>query len=68
MKLLVINLQNPGDSKYRNPKTIGSFMLGRNLENYRLFTLNDAGGLWPIVLNSADCEKIQNRVDQIFNR
>lgn len=67
MKLLVINLQNPKDTRYRNPKTIGSWMLGRRLDNYRLFTLNDNGGLCPVVLTSSECRDIQNTIDRAFN-
>lgn len=66
MKLLVINLQNPGETKYRNPKTIGTWMWGKRLDNYRMFTLNKNGGLCPIVLTSSDCGEIQNKIDHIF--
>ena len=37
MKLLVVNLQNPNETKYYNPKDIGVFMWGRRLSNYPMF-------------------------------
>ena len=61
MRLLVINLQNPAQTRYRNPKDIGTWMRGRRLSNYRFFTLNDNGGLVPIVIT--DATGIQKAVD-----
>ncbi|MCK5020160.1 MAG: hypothetical protein KAS32_24190 [Candidatus Peribacteraceae bacterium] len=68
MKLLVVNLQNPGETKYHDPKKIGSWMLARRLSNYRMFTLNDNCGLVPIVINDgADVMEIQRIVDEVFS-
>ena len=66
-KLLLVNLQNPGDTKYANPKTIGSYLLGRRLSNYALFVVKD-GNFNQIVLTSAACHDIQNQIDKVINQ
>lgn len=71
-KLLLVNLQNPGDTKYVNPKTLGAYLLGRRLSNYALFVVQD-GNLNQIVLTTANCEDnlfrywIQNEIDKVIN-
>jgi hypothetical protein len=62
MKLLVVNLQNPDQTSYRNPKYIGSFMLGRHLSNYSIFAVGDDGTMKQIVFESADVMKMQEKV------
>ena len=62
MKLLVVNLQNPNETKYHNPKDIGAFMWGRRLSNYPMFAVSANGEMKQIVLESADVMKIENQV------
>jgi hypothetical protein len=62
MKLLVVNLQDPSQTTYRNPKDIGVFMWGRRLSNYPMFSVDENGTMNPIVLNSADCNVITEQV------
>lgn len=62
MKLLVVNLQNPNDTKYHNPKNIGVFMLGRRLSNYPMFAVSKNGEMKQIVLESTDVMEIQKQV------
>lgn len=62
-KLLLVNLQNPGDTRYQNPKTAGSYLLGRRLSNYAVFVVQ-AGKLNQIDLASGDCFVIQNQIDK----
>ena len=62
MKLLVVDLQNPANTQYRNPKDIGTFLLGRHIPNYPMFAVDDAGNTKPIVLTSSDCIQITKEV------
>ena len=62
-KLLLVNLQNPGNTRYQNPKTVGSYLLGRRLSNYIVFVVRD-GELNQIDLVSGDCFAIQNQIDK----
>ena len=62
-KLLLVNLQNPGDTRYRNPKTVGSYLLDRRLSNYAVFVVQ-AGKLNQIDLVSGDCFVMQNQIDK----
>ena len=62
MKLLVVNLQNPNETKYHNPKNISAFMWGRRLSNYPMFAVSDDGTMNQIVLESADVMEIKKQV------
>ena len=62
MKLLVVNLQNPNETKYHNPKDIGVFMWGRRLSNYPMFAVSENGEMKQIALESADVMEIENQV------
>jgi hypothetical protein len=62
MKLLVVNLQNPNETKYHNPKNIGVFMWGRRISNYPMFAVGKNGEMKQIVLKSADIMEIKNQV------
>jgi hypothetical protein len=62
MKLLVINLQNPGDTKYHNPKKIGSWMLGRRLSNFPMFAVDENGKMKQIVFTDSECSSITQQV------
>ena len=62
-KLLLVNLRNPEDTRYFNPKTVGSYLLGRRLSNYAVFAVQD-GKLNQIDLVSGDCVVIQNQIDK----
>ena len=62
MKLLVVNLQNPNETKYHNPKNISTFMLGRSLSNYPMFAVSENGEMKQIVLESADVMEIKKQV------
>lgn len=62
MKLLVVNLQNPNETKYHSPKNIGAFMWGRRLSNYPMFAVNENGEMKQIVLESADIMEIEKQV------
>lgn len=67
MKLLVVNLQNPGETCYKSPKTIGSWLWGRRLSNYKLYCYDD-GELYPIIPKSSDIMLIQEQVDTFFKK
>lgn len=62
MKLLVVNLQNPNETHYHHPKSIGIFMLGRRLSNYPMFAVNENGEMKQIVFESADVMEIEKQV------
>ena len=62
-KLLVVNLQNPGSSRYQNPKTFGSFLLGRRLSNYAVFVVRN-GKFNQVHLDTPDCSVIQDQIDK----
>ena len=62
MKLLVVNLQNPSDTKYHNPKQIGIHLWGRRLSNYPMFAVDENGMMKQIVLTSSDSREIQKQV------
>jgi hypothetical protein len=62
MKLLVVNLQNPNETKYHNPKDVGAFMLGRRLSNYPMFAVDENGEMKQIVLESAGVMEIEKQV------
>ena len=62
MKLLVVNLQNPCDTKYHNPKRIGSYLWGRRLSNYPMFAVDENGNMNPIVVNAGDVIELQKQV------
>jgi len=61
-KLLVVNLQNPEQTKYRTPKGIGSWFLGRRLSNYGVFVV-EGGVFTQLIFNSADPSQIQETVN-----
>ncbi len=66
-KLLVVNIQNPGSTVYRNANTIGSFFLGRKISDYLLFIVGDNNKTKQIVLTNYECTEIQSQVlDQIY--
>ena len=62
MKLLIVNLQNPEQTKYRTSKGIGGWFLGRRLSNYGVFIV-DNGVFTKIEFTSSDCPDIQAVVD-----
>jgi hypothetical protein len=62
MKLLVVNLQNPNETKYINPKSIGSFMLGRRISNYPVFIVSNDGQLTQLFFENADVISIEKKV------
>jgi len=67
-KLLVVNIQNPGSTMYRNANTIGSFFCGQEISNYLLFIVGDDNKTKQIVLTSSECTDIQSQVlNQICN-
>ena len=67
-KLLVVDIQNPGSTMYRNANTIGSFFHGREISNYLLFIVGDDNKTKQIVLTSSECTEIQSQVlNQICN-
>jgi len=66
-QLLVVDVQNPGSTSYRNANTIGSFLLGRKISDYLLFIVGDDNKTKQIVLTSSECTEIQSQVlDQIY--
>ena len=66
MKLLVVNLQNPHDTQYRNPKKIGIWMMGRSLHNYPMFAVTDTHQLIPIDFDSPEVNHMQRTIDKVF--
>jgi len=62
MKLLVINLQDPSQTKYHNPKDIGVFMWGRRLSNYLMFSVDENGTMNPITITTGDVIELQEEV------
>lgn len=65
-KLLLVNLQNPDRTRYWNPKTVGSYLLGRRLSNYAVLVVQD-GKLNQIDLVSGDCNVIQEQIDKAMH-
>jgi hypothetical protein len=67
-RLLVVDINNPGLTSYRNANTIGSFFLGRRISNYILFIVDDNNKTKQITLTSSECSEIQSQVlAQIYN-
>jgi len=68
MKLLVINKQNPGQSKYRSPKTIGGWTWNKRLSNY-IFMLVD-GDKPPVIVEPRSnlVNEIQDQFNEIFKK
>jgi uncharacterized UPF0146 family protein len=67
-KLLVVDIQNPGSTMYRNANTIASFFLSRRISNYLLFIVGDDNKTQQIVLTSSEYTEIQSQVlNQIYN-
>jgi uncharacterized UPF0146 family protein len=67
-KLLVVDIQNPGSTMYRNANTIASFFLSRRISDYLLFIVGDDNKTKQIVLTSSECTEIQSQVlNQIYN-
>ena len=62
MKLLVVNLQDPSQTKYHNPKNISSFMWGRRLSNYPMFSIDENGTMNPIAITTGDVIELQEQV------
>jgi hypothetical protein len=62
MKLLVVNLQDPSQTTYRNPKDIGVFMWGRRLSNYPMFSVDENGTMNPITITTGDVIELQEQV------
>ena len=62
MKLLVVNLQDPSQTTYRNPKNIGVFMWGRRLSNYPMFSVDENGTMNPITITTGDVIELQEQV------
>lgn len=71
MKCLMVNLQNPGMTKYVARKDVGVFLLGRRLSNYIINLVDVKTGecLFTIDFNTLlehDVRKIQAAVDNYF--
>jgi hypothetical protein len=67
-QILVVDIQNPGSTMYRNANTIGSFLLDREISGYLLFIVGENNKTRQIVLTSSECSEIQSQVlDQIYN-
>jgi len=69
-KLLLINKQNPSDSKYIPKNTIGSYLLGRRISNYILIGIFDDEEIIIDVINNVEemrCNSIQNYINSIFD-
>jgi hypothetical protein len=66
MKLLVVNLQNPNETKYHNPKDIGVFMWGRRLSNYPMFAVSENSEMKQIVLESSNVMEIEKQVMEVL--
>lgn len=62
MKLLIVNLQDPSKSEYRNPKTVASWLWGKRLSNYVLFIKSDSGNIIKLNFKSSDVVDIQKTI------
>ena len=64
--LLVVDLFH-AEAEYHNPKTIGSYLLGKRLTHYALFKVDKH--TWKkeeIFLPSAEVSEIQKHVNSLF--
>lgn len=52
LKLLVVDLKNPEQTKYQDPKKIGAFMLGRKFSGYSMYGVDEDGTMTPIKITS----------------
>ena len=66
MRLLIVDLQDPSESRYYSPKTIGFWFWGKSISRYKLFVVDKEGAMIKIVLNEADANAIQNTVNNAF--
>ena len=62
MKLLVVDVRNPSQTAYRNPYTIGSFMLARQISQYPMFKVEGNKIVKQIEITSTECVEIQKQV------
>lgn len=62
MKLLVVDVRNPSQTDYRNPYTIGSFMLARRISQYPMFKVEGNEIVKQIEITSTDCDEMQKQV------
>ena len=52
LKLLVVDLKNPEQTKYQDPKKISAFMLGRKFSEYPMYGVDESGTMTPIKITS----------------
>lgn len=63
-ELLLVDLGDPSQSRWFDPKFAGAYMLGKDINFYRFFTFDDSYHLREIVMFSADAMEIQRRVKE----
>lgn len=64
MKLLVVDLKDPINSFYSKHDHIGSYLLGRRVNNYALFAVTEDNELNRIELTSFEVTEIQKEVNR----
>lgn len=65
-KLLVINKQNPRESRYYPPKEIGAYLWGRRISNYILMLVDN--NLYTVIeISNSEVMNIQAKVNTYFD-
>lgn len=66
-QILVVDIHNPGSTRYLNANSIGSFLLGRKISDYLFFAVGDNNKTQQIVITSSECSEIQSQIlNQIY--
>lgn len=68
MKLLIIDLERPDESRYMNPDKVDCFFWGRYVDKYPMFAVADDGAMTPIIVTSADIHVIKQQVRVQFEK
>lgn len=61
-QILIVDLENPEETHYRDSKTVGYWFLGRRLSDYMIFAVNDRK-VTRVFFKSPDIKDIQQAVD-----
>lgn len=62
MKILIVDLLWPECTRFINPKNVGGFFCGKDLQHYKIFAVKDCN-MQPIEFATSNVLEIQKLVD-----
>lgn len=68
MRILVVNLQSPGASRYIRPSEVGSFLYGRSLADYPVFVVSCDGAMRRVELSENSLDSVQRKISEVMQR